>query len=93
MTIPGFGGLHPTTRRLLLSRTLRSIGQGALVVDFSLYLHALHWSGFAIGLVLTVLLPLMPVYWLASMVFLLRSVFNRGSVGARQALVVGLGAK
>ncbi|MDA8241606.1 MAG: MFS transporter [Nitrospiraceae bacterium] len=53
MTIPGFGGLHPTTRRLLLSRTLRSIGQGALVVDFSLYLHALHWSGFAIGLVLT----------------------------------------
>ena len=48
-----FGNLHPTTRRLLLARTLRSIGQGALVVDFTLYLHALHWSGFAIGLVLS----------------------------------------
>jgi hypothetical protein len=34
-------------------RTLRSIGQGALVVDFALYLHALHWSGLAIGLVLS----------------------------------------
>ncbi|MGE5300145.1 MAG: hypothetical protein ACM3MB_04180 [Acidobacteriota bacterium] len=53
MALPGFGDLHPTTVRLLLSRTLRSIGQGSLVVDFSLYLHALHWSGFAIGLVLT----------------------------------------
>jgi MFS family permease len=44
--------LHPTTRMLLLARALRSLGQGALVVDFALYLHALHWSGFAIGLVL-----------------------------------------
>lgn len=45
--------LQPTTRRLLLMRALRSIGQGALVVDFALYLHALGWSGTAIGLVLT----------------------------------------
>ncbi len=34
-------------------RTLRSVGQGALVVDFALYLHALGWSGVAIGLVLS----------------------------------------
>ena len=47
-----FGDLHPTTRRLLLTRGFRSVGQGALVVDFALYLHALHWSGTAIGLVL-----------------------------------------
>jgi len=53
MTLPLFTNLRPTTRRLLLMRTLRSIGQGALVVDFALYLHALHWSGFAIGLVLS----------------------------------------
>jgi len=53
MINPLFRNLHPTTRLLLLARTLRSIGQGALVVDFALYLHALHWSGFAIGLVLS----------------------------------------
>jgi MFS family permease len=46
-----FRNLHPTIRRLLLIRTLRSVGQGALVVDFALYLHALDWSGLFIGLV------------------------------------------
>jgi MFS family permease len=44
-----FTELHPTTRRLLLTRALRSIGQGALVVDFSLYLNSLQWSAVAIG--------------------------------------------
>lgn len=46
-------GLHPTARRLLVTRAIRSVAQGALVADLSLYLHALHWSGLAIGLVLT----------------------------------------
>ncbi len=45
--------LHSTARRLLITRTVRSVAQGALVADLSLYLHALHWSGLAIGLVLT----------------------------------------
>ncbi len=45
--------LHPTTRRLMMARGLRSVGQGALVVDLALYLNALHWSGIAIGAVLT----------------------------------------
>lgn len=45
--------LHPTTRRLMMARVLRSVGQGALVVDLALYLNALHWSGIAIGAVLT----------------------------------------
>jgi MFS family permease len=44
--------LHPTTRRLLAARTVRSIAQGALVVDLSLYMHALRWSGIEIGLTL-----------------------------------------
>jgi len=44
-----FSELRPTTRRLILARGLRSFGQGALVVDFSLYLHALGWSSVAIG--------------------------------------------
>ena len=45
--------LHPTTKRLVLARAFRSIGQGALVVDLALYLHALGWNGFHIGLVLS----------------------------------------
>jgi MFS family permease len=45
----GFLELHPTTRRLLVTRALRSIGQGALVVDFALYLNSLQWSAVAIG--------------------------------------------
>ena len=43
-----------------------------------------------IGIGLMVLLPIMPTFWLASLVFLLRSVFSRGSAGAQQALTVGL---
>ncbi len=38
-----------TARLLILARLARSFGQGALVVDFALYLHALHWSGVSIG--------------------------------------------
>ncbi len=45
--------LHPTTLRLLASRAVRSVAQGALVADLALYLHALHWSGLQIGLTLT----------------------------------------
>jgi hypothetical protein len=33
-----------TTRRLIATRFVRSIGQGALAVDFALYLRALDWS-------------------------------------------------
>jgi MFS family permease len=53
MTVLGFTDLHPTTQRLILTRGLRSMGQGMLVVDFALYLHALNWTGVAIGLVFT----------------------------------------
>lgn len=41
--------LPPTTRLLIASRLARSVGQGALVVDFALYLHALDWTAVAIG--------------------------------------------
>lgn len=43
--------LSPTARLLIACRGARAIGQGALVVDFALYLAALHWSAFEIGLV------------------------------------------
>jgi MFS family permease len=45
-----------TTRLLIATRFIRSIGQGAMVVDFSLYLKALGWSAVAISLVLSVAL-------------------------------------
>jgi len=45
--------METTVKRLLTIRGLRSIGQGAMVVDLTLYLRDLHWSGPAIGGVLT----------------------------------------
>lgn len=45
--------LHPTTRRIMMARAFRSLGQGALVVDLTLYLKALQWTGFHIGWVLS----------------------------------------
>ena len=45
-----------TTKLLLTTRFVRSIGQGALVVDFTLYLHELRWSAVAISAVLSVAL-------------------------------------
>jgi MFS family permease len=44
--------MHRDTLLLIAARSVRSIGQGALVVDFSLYLHALGWSAGSIGAVL-----------------------------------------
>ena len=41
--------LHPIVKRLLLIRGLRSLGQGAMVVDLTLYLKDLNWSGASIG--------------------------------------------
>ncbi len=45
-------------RRLLAVRAARSVGQGALVVGFTLYLHALGWNAGAIGAVLSTALLL-----------------------------------
>ncbi len=44
--------LPPNVRRLLAARAARSLGQGATYASFSLYLHALGFSGAAIGTVL-----------------------------------------
>ncbi len=41
--------IPPSTRLLMAARAARSVGQGVLVVDFSLYLHALRWTPSAIG--------------------------------------------
>ena len=51
-TLRGFRSLHPTTRRLIAARFLRSIAQGALAVDFVLYLHLRGWNAPEIGMLL-----------------------------------------
>jgi len=43
-----------------------------------------------VAVALFVLLPLMPTFWLASIVHIARTAFGRGSAGARQALAVNL---
>lgn len=43
--------LTPTARMLIACRMARSLGQGALIVDFALYLHALNWSATQMGAV------------------------------------------
>ena len=48
----GWRRLDPVARGLMSARFLRSMAQGALVVDFVLYLKALGWSAAAIGLLL-----------------------------------------
>lgn len=46
--------------------------------------------GRGIGVCLLVLMPLMPLYTLAAGLYVLRSLFNRSTTGARQALVVSV---
>ncbi|OYV29852.1 MAG: MFS transporter [Thiomonas sp. 20-64-9] len=45
--------ISPAAQRIILARTARSIGQGALVAAFTLYLHALQWNAPQIGAVLS----------------------------------------
>lgn len=52
-TPAGWRQLHPVVRQLVAVRFLRSVAQGALAVDFVLYLRALGWSPAAIGFLLT----------------------------------------
>ncbi len=48
----GWRRLDPVARGLMSARFLRSMAQGALVVDFVLYLKALGWGAATIGLLL-----------------------------------------
>ena len=51
---PLLKGVPRNARLLMGARAARSVGQGALVVDFALYLHALHWSALSIGVLYSV---------------------------------------
>lgn len=43
-----------------------------------------------VGIVTLILMPFVPYFWIAAVLYVIRSVVNRGSVGARQAFSVGL---
>ncbi len=51
-TPAGWRSLDPVARRLMAARLVRSIAQGALAVDFVLYLKALGWDAARIGALL-----------------------------------------
>ncbi len=51
-TRQGWTSLDPIARQLIMARFLRSIAQGALGVDFTLYLKLRHWSAPEVGLLL-----------------------------------------
>ena len=72
----------PRNVRLLMAmRAARSVGQGAMVAAFALYLHALGWGATTIGAVLTAALLLS-----ASLTLLVGPLSDRGG---RRAFLIG----
>ncbi len=65
------------------SQLARHLSQRVGLVDAVVYMRVA-------GLVLLLLTPWSPWFWLAASAWALRSAFNRGTAGVRQALVVGL---
>ncbi|GAB3684877.1 MFS transporter [Salinisphaera aquimarina] len=65
-----------------------SIGAGRLVRRTGV-VRAVVWMR-SLGLVMLLLLPFMPSFWMAAVLHIARSALNRGSAGARQALTVSL---
>jgi MFS family permease len=65
-----------------------AFAMGYLTQRFGL-VRAVVW-GRSGGVLLLLLLPLMPLYALAALVYVARSALNRGTVGARQALVISV---
>ena len=83
--------IGPSAIGPVLAVTFAVTGLAALVVGKMTrqvgLVRAVVW-GRSGGLLLLLLLPVMPYYWLASLIYILRSALNRGTVGARQALVM-----
>lgn len=84
----GPGAIGPVFGLTFLLTGISSIATGALVERVGLVAPIVYVR--LLGVVLLALLPLMPSYGWAAAVYVLRSVLNRGSVGARQAFGVGL---
>ena len=82
----GPSAIGPVMAATFAVTALSAFATARMTQSFGL-VRSVQW-GRAAGLVLLVLLPVMPFYALAALAYLLRSAFNRGTIGARQALVV-----
>jgi MFS family permease len=78
--------IAPVMALTFLVTAAASMLSGALTRKFGL-VRVVVW-GRTGGLAVLLLLPLMPVYALAAALYMLRSALNRGTIGARQALVI-----
>ncbi len=84
----GPGSVGPMMAGAFVLTGLASLGTGSLTRPFGLVRSVV--AARSVGLALLLALPVLPRYGLASAAYALRVAFNRGSAGARQALVMGL---
>ncbi len=84
----GSGAIGSIYGLTFLLTGISSIATGELTIRIGL-VRAVVWVRL-LGVVLLAAMPLMPSYGWAAALYVARSVFNRGSAGARQAFGVGL---
>lgn len=84
----GPGAIGPMMALALFLTALSALGTGWLTGRFGV-VRAVVWMRF-FGLACLFALPFAPTYGLAATFYVLRSLFNRGTAGARQALNISL---
>jgi MFS family permease len=84
----GPGAIGPMMAVALFFTAFSALGTGWLTGRFGV-VRAVVWMRF-IGLACLFILPFAPSYGIAATVYILRSFFNRGTAGARQALSISL---
>jgi MFS family permease len=84
----GPGAIGPVMAATFAITAVAALVAAPITQRFGL-VRSVQW-GRSFGLALLLILPLMPAYALASIAYILRSALNRGTIGARQALVVSV---
>lgn len=84
----GPGAIGPMMAVALFFTALSALGTGWLTSRLGV-VRAVVWMRF-VGLACLFVLPFAPTYGIAAVVYILRSLFNRGTAGARQALSISL---
>ena len=84
----GPADIGPVMASAYAATALSSVGAGRLVERIGV-IRAVVWMR-AVGVLILVAMPLVPTFWMAATLHVVRSAFNRGTAGARQALTVSL---
>ncbi len=84
----GPGSIGPALAASFVFGALGAMVAGRMVRRYGLIRPVVIMRG--VGLVLLMAVPLVPVFFLAAVLYALRAGFNQGTAGVRQALVVGL---